>query len=64
MLVVVALNTIRQKKPFIVTPTGQPALYFVSATERGESYFNFNLGWSLSSGMGLAGVDSEFTQAN
>ena len=50
MLVVVALNTIHQKK----SHSGQPAPCLVSATKRGAVDFNFNLGRSLSLGMGLA----------
>lgn len=49
-------SEVPESKPFIFTPTGRPALYFVSSGKRGEFDFNFNLGLSLSFRTGLAGV--------
>lgn len=60
MLVVVALNTIHQKRSlnqscsFLLPQVSLPCT--LCHPQRGGVNFKFNLGWSLSFGMGLAGV--------
>lgn len=59
VLVVVAVNTIHQKsswierRSFLLPQVG--LLWFLLFNKWREFDFNYNLGWSLSLGMGLAG---------